>query len=578
MDAIPIRTLIVEDNEDDALLLLNTLRKNGFNPNSHRVDSKAELTTALQEAPWDIIFSDYTMPSFNGHEALELVRKTDPDVPFFFVSGTIGEDRAVEAMRLGAQDYFIKGNLKRLPPAIHRELRDSSARREHRLAQERIHYLANYDPLTGLPNRLQFYERLSQCLQNLSSDPHNETASKVVVFSVNLTRFKDVNDHLGTSAGDALLTEVGNRLRTAVHKDDFVARLAADEFAIFSCHCQTRADIESLAQTLLRVFSAPFMLARYEWRVHVNVGISIYPIDATESYMLCENAAIALHSAEKQVGSNYQFYQPSMRTTLQDKLDLSHALEAALDREELLLHYQPQVACDGGRLISTEALVRWQRPNLGMVSPAEFIPLAEESGLIVPIGAWVLRESCRQAQQWRAQGCGDIRIAVNFSAFQFRQPNLVRMVEDVLRESHLPVHLLEVEITETALMHDAGTALRALNELHELGVTIALDDFGTGYSSLSYLKRFPVDVLKIDRAFVRDLPDDPDDVAIVHAMIAIAEKLQLNVIAEGVETYAQQEFLKNAGCDLLQGYFIQRPVPADEIVNFCRRTIDDSRK
>jgi diguanylate cyclase len=562
MTTTPIRALIVEDNEDDALLLLSTLRKSGFYPESYRVDSKFALTEALQER-WDIVFSDFTMPSFNGHEALELVRKADPDIPFFFVSGTIGEDRAVEAMRLGAQDYFIKGNLKRLPPAIHRELRDGAARREHRLAEERIHYLANYDALTGLPNRVQFHERLAQCLRG-------EATGNVAVFSVNLNRFKDVNDHLGTAAGDALLIEIGRRLREAVPKDDFVARLAADEFAIFSRNCSDRTNIEKLAQAILAVFSTPFLLSRYEWRMQANVGVSVYPLDASDGYALFENAAIALHNAQQQVGSNYMFYLPRMRTRLQDKLDLSHALEAALERQEFQLYYQPQVACSDGRLVGVEALLRWQRPGSGFVSPAEFIPLAEESGLIVPIGAWVLRESCRQLQEWRKQGRSDIRVAVNFSAFQFRQPNLVEMVADVLQEFDVPSHLLEVEITETTLMHDKTSVLQLLNELHRIGVSIALDDFGTGYSSLSYLKQFPVDILKIDRAFVSDLPEDPDDVAIVHAIIAIADKLQMKVVAEGVETAAQQEFLRSAHCDFLQGYFIQRPVPANEILVFGR--------
>ncbi|HEY3699417.1 MAG TPA: EAL domain-containing protein [Spongiibacteraceae bacterium] len=566
MTAIPIRALIVEDNEDDVVLLLNTLRKSGFEPDSQRVETKPALEEALR-SPWDIVFSDFTMPSFNGHEALELVRRADPDIPFFFVSGTIGEDRAVEAMRLGAQDYFIKGNLKRLSPAIHRELRDSLARREHRVAQERIHYLANYDALTGLPNRVQFYERLAQCL-------HSGASTHIAVFSINLKRFRDVNDHLGNAVGDTLLIETGQRLRAVLHNDDVLARLAADEFAIFSQQCLDEAGVTRLAETILAVFSSPFSLSRYEWRIQAKVGISVYPRDAEASHALCANAAIALHHAQQQIGSSYQFYQPHMRTTLQDKLALLRALETALENRQFELHYQPQVACADGRLIGVEALLRWRHPENGFVSPMEFIPLAEESGLIVPIGAWVLRESCRQIQQWRSQGLTDIRVAVNFSAFQFRQSNVTAMVANVLSEFHLPAHCLEVEITETALMQDASSALQVLNELHDLGVSIALDDFGTGYSSLSYLKRFPVDVLKIDRAFVNDLPDDKDDGAIVHAIIAIAEKLQMDVVAEGVETLAQQEFLQRAGCDLLQGYFIQRPVPAAEILHFHQSSLN----
>lgn len=558
--AIPLRALIVEDNKNDELLLLITLRNGGFSPDVFRVDTKAALEVALKDK-WDIVFSDFTMPSFNGHEALSMVRKADPDIPFFFVSGTIGEDRAVEAMRLGAQDYFIKGNLKRLPSAINRELREVTARRKHRVAEEHIHYLANYDALTGLPNRLQFEQHLSQCL-------HKAAGGNVAVFAVNLKRFRDVNDLLGMAAGDALLRQISRRLGEALKEDDFVARLVADEFAICSSDFGGLADIKRLAKTILEVFSAPFLLSRYEWRIQANVGVSIYPDDADNGSALYECAAIALHDAQQKVGSNYVGYAPKLRANLQSKLDLARGLEAALDRQEFQLHYQAQVDCSSGRLVGVEALLRWQHPGGSFISPADFIPLAEESGLIVPIGAWVLRESCRQVQQWRMQGHNDIRVAVNFSAFQFRQPNLAQMVAGVLQEFDLPAHVLEVEITETVLMHEANSMLQIINELHDVGVSIALDDFGTGYSSLSYLKRFPVDILKIDRAFVSDLPGDSEDAAIVHAIIAIAEKLHMKVIAEGVETAEQKEFLKAAGCDLLQGYFIQRPVPANEVTFF----------
>lgn len=565
MDAVtPIRALIIEDNDDDVLLLLNVIKKGGFAPDSIHVASKNGLTEAMKSA-WDIVFSDYTMPNFNGHEALEIVRREDPDVPFFFVSGTIGEDRAVEAMRLGAQDYFIKGNLRRLPSAIHRELRDANTRKAHRLAQERIHYLANYDSLTGLPNRTLFLEKLTQCL-----DVAKLARTLVGVFSFNLERFKDVNDHLGALAGDNLLVELGARLREAVPEGDTIARLAADEFAIICTHLEDAHETQNVAQKLLSVLAQPFVLSRYEWRVHASIGGSLFPRDAQESGDLLGSAAIALHHAQQLPGNSYREYSPHMRARLQEKLTLSHALETALEKNQFQLHYQPQATTASGRIMGVEALIRWSQPGKGMVSPDEFIPMAEESGLIVPIGEWVLREACRQAQCWRALGMKSLRVAVNFSAFQFRQPNLVEMVAGALHEFELPASCLEVEVTETALMQDATTARTMLYDLHTLGVSIALDDFGTGYSSLSYLKRFPVDILKIDRSFISDLPADEDDAAIVRAIIAIAEKLDLQVIAEGVETKEQLSFLKTAGCDLFQGYYLLRPMAATDFQQFFK--------
>ena len=565
--AAPIRALIVEDNEDDVLLLLNVIKKGGFAPEFRHVDCRSDLVDALK-SPWDIVFSDYTMPSFNGHEALEVVRALDPDVPFFFVSGTIGEDRAVEAMRLGAQDYFIKGHLKRLPSAIQRELRDSSTRRDHRLAQERIQYLANYDLLTGLPNRTFFIDKLAQCLNN-ASGLHSIGKSQplIAVFSFNLDRFKDVNDHLGAAAGDQLLIELGARLRAIIGRDNIVARMAADEFAIIATHLREEADVAKMAEALLSIVTRPFMLARYEWRVYASVGCSMFPRDAKDSSELLGHAAIALHHAQQQPGNSYREYSTQMRSMLQKKLETNRALEMALDQQQFQLHYQPQARTADGRILGVEALIRWHRPDIGMVPPDMFIPLAEESGLIVPIGEWVLREACRQIQQWRQQGT-PLRVAVNFSAYQFRQPNLVECVARALHDTELPPELFEVEVTETALMQDTNIARSILSDLHNLGVSIALDDFGTGYSSLSYLKQFPVDLLKIDRAFISDLPTDQDDAAIVRAIIALAEKLGLKVIAEGVETKEQMIFLRNAGCDMFQGYYLQRPVPADQLFKF----------
>jgi len=422
--------------------------------------------------------------------------------------------------------------------------------------------------LTGLPNRTFFIDKLAQCLRSAGSLHSVQDAQPIVaVFSFNLDRFKDVNDHLGATAGDQLLIELGARLRAIIGRDNIVARMAADEFAIIATQLRDEADVAKMAEQLLSVVTQPFMLSRYEWRVYASLGCSMFPRDAKDSAELLGHAAIALHHAQQQPGNSYREYSVQMRSMLQQKLELNRALEMALEKQQFQLHYQPQARTADGRIVGVEALIRWHRPDIGMVPPDMFIPLAEESGLIVPIGEWVLGEACRQIRQWRERGT-ELRVAVNFSAFQFRQPNLVDFVARALHDAQLPPKLFEVEVTETALMQDANIARSMLSDLHDLGVSIALDDFGTGYSSLSYLKRFPVDLLKIDRAFISDLPTDQDDAAIVRAIIAIAETLGLKVIAEGVETKEQMIFLRNAGCDMFQGYYLQRPVPADHLFQF----------
>lgn len=559
MDCQTLRALIIEDNNDDAELLLLALKKGGFAPDAIRVDTKTDLLEALK-SPWDIIFSDYSMPNLNGFEALKLVREIDLDIPYIYVSGTIGEDRAVEAIRMGAQDYFIKGDLKRLPAVVTRELQDSHTRRHHRLSQSRIHYLANYDALTGLPNRVLFQELLAQHIANARQP---QTAC---VFILNLDRFRNVNDHLGPAAGDELLVDLAKRLRETVGDAAVVARLSADEFAIIVADLKGEAEATVLAKKILSVLTKPFVLSRYEWRMSASMGCALFPADHAVSDDVMNDAMMALHHAQQTAGTRFFFYSEDMRVQLHQRLQLTHDLEHAVEDNQFELHYQPQVLVSSGEIIGVEALIRWQRPHQP-VSPAQFIPVAEESGLIVALGEWTLREACRQIVEWRSRNLSSPhRVAVNVSAYQFHQRDLVAKVCHVLHEFGLPASFLEIEITETALMQDASNARKLLADLKDMGVSIALDDFGTGYSSLSYLKRFPVDIIKIDQSFVRDLPGDQDDAAIVRAIIAMAEKLNMQVIAEGVETIEQLAFLRDTGCNMVQGYFLQRPSAASNLL------------
>lgn len=563
---IPLRALIVEDWEDDVLLLCNAIRRSGFELEYVCVATRDGLSAALSQS-WDIVFSDYTMPEFTGHEALAMVRERDPDIPFIFVSGTMGEELAVEAMRLGAQDYFLKGNFSRLASAITRELRERDNRRAHREAQGRIHYLANYDNLTGLPNRALFTELLFESVENAT-----QSGTGFAVYILDLDRFREINDHLGMEVGDRLLIKLGNRLVASDQPSSTVARLSADEFGIIVNNLATEHESSVAAEAILGALARPFSLSRYKWRVHASMGVCLFPSCGKTVEELMGFALLALHYAQQTAGNSYLAYTKTMSTALEKKLSLKHALEQALEQEEFQVHYQPQVSLTDGDLVGMEALLRWNRSGHGSVGPDIFIPVAESSGLILPLGDWVLREVCGQLAAWREAGLPQVRVAVNFSACQFRHSGMVANIRTVLREFKLPASSLEVEITETALMQDAAAATAILRELRELGIRVSLDDFGTGYSSLSYLKRFPVDVLKIDREFIRDLPHDKDDAVIVHAIVAMADKLGLDVVAEGVETEQQLEFLKQAHCGIGQGYYFLPPVKAEALLPTLRNT------
>ncbi|MCP8686436.1 putative bifunctional diguanylate cyclase/phosphodiesterase [Marinobacterium sedimentorum] len=555
-----LRALIVEDELNDTLLLVNELKRGGYNPSFICVDTREALESALQQEPWDIVFSDFSMPTFNGHDALDIVRRHNLDIPFIFVSGTIGEERAVAAIKQGAQDYLIKGHLKRLASAVERELREAVTRRENREAQKRLHFLANYDALTGLPNRVLFIDRLSHSLRVAQ-----RSSGLVGVLYLDLDNFKDVNDSLGHNAGDALLKTVADRLTQAVRTSDTVARLSGDEFALILTNLDHREDAAVAARKIIDQLSHPLDVLEQTLQIRASVGISVFPADGTDSEELLRNADMSMYLAKQTGGSQYEFYRSEIGEKKAERLELLKALRRALEQREFVLHYQPQVELATGHIVGVEALLRWRCPERGLVSPEQFIPLAEESGLVVPLGEWVLRKACAQARIWRDTGYPPLRVAVNFSACQFRQKNLLDLVKTVLDENELPPEFLEVEITESTLMQDTAASLRTLQELRACGISISLDDFGTGYSSLSYLKRFPVDALKIDRSFVCDIPQDADDVAINSAIIAMAAKLNIRVIAEGVETLEQLDFLRSEGCALVQGYYLQRPASAQDL-------------
>lgn len=557
-DGTPLKTLIVEDVEDDALLLVNALRRSGFAPEYRRVDNYDDLIRSLDEH-WDIVFSDYTMPGFNGKDALEIVRHRNSDLPFIFVSGTIGEDRAVEAVKSGAQDYIIKGHYKRLPIAVNHALKEARMRREHRLAQEKIDQLINIDMLTGTASRSYFLETLVASLQRM-----RDGGGKLALFLINIDNFRGINDGMGMKGGDALIIELAGRLESAVSPDDLVARLYADQFAVLVPDLDTVA-VPRIVDALTACFARPFAVNRYRKQVTGSLGYCIFPDDGDDPQVLITNATLAQVRAKRIQGSAAIRYSVDERHEFEKRVFLEMELERGIQRGEFILHYQPQVDMQTGRILGAESLVRWNHPEKGFMGPVEFIPVAEETGLILPLGSEICRLACRQLAAWVNEGLPPMRIAVNISGQQFQHEGFVNSLQETLEQCAIDPAWIELEITETALLNDPELVLVAMSRLSALGFSIALDDFGTGYSSLSYLDRFPIDVLKIDRSFTANLPGDGRKAAIVHAIIAMAEKLGVRVVAEGIETAAQMAFLRDSGCDLAQGYYIQRPVEAARI-------------
>ncbi len=436
---------------------------------------------------------------------------------------------------------------------------------QSRRAEERIRRLAHFDELTGLPNRTMFMHTLQRAFSLAQ-----RRSKQFALFIIDLDRFKNINDSLGHEAGDRLLQEVGRRLRHHLRESDTVARLGGDEFVVLVEDCGDARELTAIAQNILAAIGRPYMLSGREFHVTGSVGISTYPVDGQDPPALLKNADIAMYLAKDRGKNTFQFYAAQQNGQAFERLALESALRHALTRREFALHYQPRVDIVTGRMVAVEALLRWNHPDLGTVAPNQFIPLAEETGLIVPIGRWVLRSACAQAAQWRADGLAGMRVAVNLSARQFVDDALIVDVGDALAEAALPPDGLELEITESMVMQSPERAVTTLSRLRELGIAVSIDDFGTGYSSLGYLKRFPIDSVKIDRSFIKDLPHDADDAAITRAVIAMARSLRIRVVAEGVETREQLDFLRTHECDECQGFFLSRPLPAPELATLAR--------
>jgi len=539
-----------------------------------KVFANANEAILISDADNNILAVNPAFTVVSGYTAGEVTGKS----PRMFASGLTDESTYKEMWSCIEADGKWQGEVldRRKNGEIYAEwlsisaLRDDNGKLTHYIAlmsdiserkavEERMTYLAQHDVLTGLPNRMLFQDRLQQAI-TYAERQHNNVA----LLFLDLDRFKNVNDTLGHHYGDLLLQEVTRRIRLSVRNSDTVSRQGGDEYVIMLPNLDDLGDIMQVVNKLIETIAHPYQLEEHSVHMTTSVGVSVYPQDGTDSETLIKNADTAMYQA-KDAGRNcYRFFTQAMNRSIAKRVGLENMLRDALKRNELLLHYQPLVNLRSGQIVAAEALVRWQHPDHGLIPTAEFIQIAEETGMIVPLGGWVLGEACRQNQEWRALGLREITMSVNLSPVQLHDRNLVETVSLALSRSGMSANALELEITESAMMKNPEQAIVMLSKLNGLGIKFSIDDFGTGYSSLSYLKKFPVDMLKIDQSFVRDLTVDNDDAAIVRAVISMARSLGLRVIAEGVETAEQLRFLEGLDCDMMQGFYFSRPLPAGE--------------
>jgi len=548
-----IQVMIVDDDRSTRNSLRYTLQLHGFRV-EEAGDGEQALTMLKCFQP-DIILMDALMPVMDGFTACTRIQelphgKTIPVLMITALEDTLSVERA---FAVGASDYITKPiHFATLSQRLHRII-------DAHKTEKQVNHLAYNDLLTGLPNRTMFFKQLEHTIEQAKL-----TDKTVATLFLDINRFKNVNDTLGHNIGDRLLVAVAQRLRHSIRSTDFIARLGSDEFTIILPDLADPAAAAAAAQNIERSLTSPIRIDEHDIFVTASMGISLYPDDSDNAADLLKHADTAMYRA-KISNTDFQFFKPEMEQSITERNRLESDLRSALARNEFMLFYQPQADMATGRIVGVEALIRWIHPTRGFVSPMEFIPLAEEVGLIVPIGEWVLRTACIQLKEWMQSGLPPFRMSVNVSVRQLLEKDFAHMVEQTLAHTQLPPHLLELEITESTLMENAQDTLAVLHEIRKLGVRMSIDDFGTGYSSLAYLRQFPIDIIKIDRSFTLDIPQDTDASAIVTAIMVLAHSLRLEVVAEGVETESQLRFLQEQHCNILQGYYLSKPVPADKL-------------
>jgi len=564
--------LLIEDNPGDVRLIQEMLAEEPVAPFrlicADRLSRGLEFLAA-EDADLVLVLLDLSLPDSYGLDTFARVYAHFPSVPIIVLTDNDDRTVALAAVKGGAQDYLLKGRLDR--ELLVRTMHYSIERKHY---QDQLERQANYDVLTGLPNRNLFHDRLSQAVY---AQRHRRPLALVFI---DLDHFKFVNDSLGHHAGDELLKVVADRLRSCVREADTVARLGGDEFVLILNDQTNEELIFHAMQRIISRLVEPISINERELYITCSAGISLYPQDGPDVETLLKNADAAMYRAKEQGRNNFQFFTAEMNARANERLALENGLRRAVECDEFILHYQPRVDLKTRSIVGVEALIRWQHPRWGLLPPERFIPLAEETGLIVSIGDWVLRTAFAQSKSWQDAGMPRLTMSVNLSARQFKQKDLVKSVARALQATRLDGRCVELELTESLVMHNPEGAIATLLELKSLGLRLAVDDFGTGYSSLSYLKRFPLDALKIDQSFVRDIGSDPDDAVLTRAIISLGHSLNMKTVAEGVETAEQLTLLEEQGCDEVQGFFLGEPLPPDEFqrVFLNRRTVGYSSR
>jgi diguanylate cyclase (GGDEF)-like protein len=575
-----LRVLIIEDSEDDAELLAIALESGGYQVIHQRVDTRVDMETALSNSqPWDIVIADYSMPQFSAIAALEVLKEWQLDLPFVIVSGKIGEDTAVAAMKAGAHDYLVKGQLGRLLPAVERELREAILREEYRAAQKRLRYLAYYDKLTDLPNRVSFLDHLNSEIalyqeiyarQGNSKPPQHQFA----VLLLSIDRFHNIKRSLGYEISDKLLMAIARRLEECIVdlEMNVAAKISEDEFALLVTGLKNPHEVVDRAECLYRELIKPFEIDDTTVCSTVSIGIALNQDHNREPEKMLRWADTAMQYAKVNFAKTSVLFDATMQIKAVEKLRIENDLQRAIDNHQLYLNYQPIVSLETGKINCLEALVRWKHDSLGIIPPDKFIPICEETGQIIALGQWVLSEACNQLVNWQKALMDDssLTMSINLSRIQIYHPELIPQIDNLLESLNLAGKDLKLEITESTLMENTSAVTRVLEQLKEREIKLCLDDFGTGYSSLSYLRYLPVDTVKIDRSFIGPEINDTN-YGIVEAIINLAHSLGLDVIAEGIETEDQFQILKNLGCEYGQGYLFAQPLNSADVISTVQR-------